>query len=280
MSLSLDERQIIWETFCHTLTSDTNPAVRAKAAEALGKLGDERFAPILLAALADESAIVRHTIIQSITAIPALIAILKEDENQEISAAAAIALGDIHAEAAIPALLRVLTPSTRVSGTAALYHTPIFGLRGLGSMVIGSLVGAIGGILLSNVDYDYLNDSAYYAPIVRSSSAQALGKIGSPVAVPTLLISLNSDTDSTVINSIVDALAAIAINDPTSIPQIQTTAKNIITRPTNSQLRQSAVILLGKIALADSIPDLIELLKDPDPNVVQAAIESLGNAAA
>jgi HEAT repeat protein len=303
MSLSLDERQTIWETFCHTLKSDTNPAVRAKAAEALGKLGDERFAPILLAALADESTIVRHTIIQSlgkigsITTIPALIATLKEDENPEISAAAAIALGDIHAEAAIPALLRVLTPSTGMLGTAvystvhsvtAAYH--FVGLRDLGSMVLASFFGAIGAIgaiaasTASTAHHDIHHSSVSYRtahdPIVRSSSAQALGKIGSPIAVPTLLIALNSDTDSTVINSIVDALAAIAINDPTSIPQIQTTAKNIITKSTNSQLRQSAVILLGKIALADSIPDLIELLKDPDPNVVQAAIEALGNAAA
>jgi HEAT repeat protein len=67
MSLSLDERQTIWDTFCHTLTSDTNPAVRAKAAEALGKLGDERFSPILLAALDDESSIVRYAVIISLS---------------------------------------------------------------------------------------------------------------------------------------------------------------------------------------------------------------------
>ena len=66
MTLTIDERQTIWDTFCRTLTSDVNPTVRAKAAEALGKLGNHRFTPILIDALADRSPLVRHTVIQSL----------------------------------------------------------------------------------------------------------------------------------------------------------------------------------------------------------------------
>jgi HEAT repeat protein len=234
MSLTLDERQTIWDTFCRTLTSDANPSVRAKAAEALGRLGNAKFIPILLQALTDESPLIRHTVIQALgqigstESIPALIIALT-DRNPEISAAAAISLGQIRAATAIPDLIQAL-------------NAP---------------------------------DS-----IVRSSSAQALGQIGSDVAVLALLDTLQADADSTVMNSIVDALVTITKNDPTSIDLIQNTAKNIITRSTNSQLRQSAIILLGEISIADAIPELIELLKDADPNVVRATIEALGNAAA
>jgi HEAT repeat protein len=76
------------------------------------------------------------------------------------------------------------------------------------------------------------------------------------------------------------AATAIGLHHPTSIELIQSTAKNLINHSTDSQLRQSAIILLGKTALADSIPELITLLQDPDLDVVQAAIEALGSAAA
>jgi HEAT repeat protein len=40
MSLTLTDRQTIWDTFCRTLTNDPNPAVRAKAATAIRKIKD------------------------------------------------------------------------------------------------------------------------------------------------------------------------------------------------------------------------------------------------
>jgi HEAT repeat protein len=234
MSLTLTDRQTIWDTFCRTLTNDPNPAVRAKAATAIGKLHDPKFSPTLLTALTDESPLVRQAIIQSLgqigatAAIPELITALA-DPNPEVSSAAAIALGQLKADQAIPTLLQTLTASTA---------------------------------------------------IVRSSAAQALGQIGSPLAVPPLLTAIQKATDPTEMNSLIDALTSIGLNHPASIELIQSTAKNLINHSTDSQLRQSAIILLGRTALADSIPELIALLQDPDLNVVQAAIEALGNAVA
>jgi HEAT repeat protein len=242
MSLTLTERQTIWDTFCRTLTNDPNPAVRAKAATAIGKLHEPKFSPTLLTALTDESPLVRQAIIQSLgqigatAAIPELITALT-DPNPEVSSAAALALGQLKADQAIPTLLQILTASTA---------------------------------------------------IVRSSAAQALGQIGSPLAVPPLLTAIQKATDPTEMNSLIEALTSIAtlapkaigLNHPASIELIQSTAKNLINHSTDSQLRQSAIILLGRTALADSIPDLITLLQDPDLNVVQAAIEALGNAVA
>jgi HEAT repeat protein len=234
MSLTLTDRQTIWDTFCRTLTNDPNPSVRAKAATAIGKLHDPKFTPNLLTALTDESPLVRQAIIQSLgqigatTAIPEIINALA-DPNPEVSSAAAVALGQLKSDQAIPPLLQTLTAS---------------------------------------------------AAKVRSSTAQALGQIGSPLAVPPLLTAIQNTTDPTEMNSMIDALTSIGLNHPPSIDLIQSTAKNLINHSTNSDLRQKAIILLGRTALADSIPDLITLLQDPDLNVVQAAIEALGSAAA
>jgi hypothetical protein len=60
-------------------------------------------------------------------------------------------------------------------------------------------------------------------------------------------------------NSMIDALTSIGLNHPASIDLIQSTTKNLINHSTNSDLRQSVIILLGKTALADSITDLIAL---------------------
>jgi HEAT repeat protein len=243
MSLTLTERQTIWDTFCRTLTSDINPSVRAKAAEALGKLIDPKFAPNLLAALADPSPLVRQSAIQALgqigatEAIPALIDALS-DPIPEVSAAAANSLGQLRAEQAISALLTELTNP---------------------------------------------------ALIVAHSSISALGNISSPIAVKALLAAFliafkktndigNSLNNFDTANIIIDALATIGAKNPTSIDTIRTTAKQIIANSDNNQLRQSAVKLLGKIAPVDSVPDIIALLQDSDPNVVQAAIEALGNA--
>jgi HEAT repeat protein len=242
MSLTLTERQTIWDTFCRTLTNDINPSVRAKAAEALGKLLDPKFTPNLLAALADPSPLVRQSAIQALgqigatAAIPALIDTLS-DPIPEVSATAANSLGQLRAEQAIPALLSALTDP---------------------------------------------------AEIVRHYAAQSLGHIGNPLAVPPLLAAFliaSKDTDNALkdfdlANTIIDALVTIVAKDPTSGDTIGITAKQIIANSDNNQLRQSAVKLLGKIAPADSVPEIIALLQDSDPSVVQAAIEALGNAAA
>ncbi|MEG4013673.1 MULTISPECIES: HEAT repeat domain-containing protein [unclassified Microcoleus] len=57
--------QMVLDTFC-TALEDARPAVRAKAAEALGKIGDVAIAPILVKALKDTSPEVRSSVIQAL----------------------------------------------------------------------------------------------------------------------------------------------------------------------------------------------------------------------
>ncbi|MDY7012952.1 MAG: HEAT repeat domain-containing protein [Cyanobacteriota bacterium] len=72
------DRQTILDTF-YTALQDTNPVVRAKAAEALGKLGDVTAIPTLLAQLTDETPLVRSSVARSLgefgseTILPALV---------------------------------------------------------------------------------------------------------------------------------------------------------------------------------------------------------------
>ena len=57
--------QMVLDTLCSAL-EDARPAVRAKAAEALGKIGDVAMAPILVKALKDTSPEVRSSVIQAL----------------------------------------------------------------------------------------------------------------------------------------------------------------------------------------------------------------------
>ncbi|MBD0392965.1 MAG: HEAT repeat domain-containing protein [Microcoleus sp. C1-bin4] len=58
-------QQMLLDTSC-TALEDARPAVRAKAAEALGKIGDVAIVPILVKALKDTSPEVRSSVIQAL----------------------------------------------------------------------------------------------------------------------------------------------------------------------------------------------------------------------
>jgi len=62
----IDYHQMVLDTIANALTSDPHPAVRAKAAESLGKLGDQAVTPLLLAALADSNLAVQCSAIQAL----------------------------------------------------------------------------------------------------------------------------------------------------------------------------------------------------------------------
>nr|WP_275336338.1 HEAT repeat domain-containing protein [Nodosilinea sp. TSF1-S3]MDF0368776.1 HEAT repeat domain-containing protein [Nodosilinea sp. TSF1-S3] len=57
---------MVLDTIAHALSSDPNPEVRAKAAESLGKLGDQAVTPVLLAALSDSNLVVQCSVIQAL----------------------------------------------------------------------------------------------------------------------------------------------------------------------------------------------------------------------
>ena len=99
MAQPTDYRQMVFDIITHSLTSDPNPEVQAKAAESLGKLGEVAVTPLLLAALSDSNKTVQCSVIQ--------------------------ALGLLGDESAVPKLLEVLdkgTIATRQTAAEALGH--------------------------------------------------------------------------------------------------------------------------------------------------------------
>ncbi|MEG4294956.1 HEAT repeat domain-containing protein [Microcoleus sp. C2C3] len=57
--------QMVLDTL-YTALEDARPAVRAKAAEALGKMGDVAMVPILVKALKDTSPKVRSSVVEAL----------------------------------------------------------------------------------------------------------------------------------------------------------------------------------------------------------------------
>jgi HEAT repeat protein len=91
---------MVLDTIAHALSYDPNPEVRAKAAESLGKLGDQSATPLLLAALADPNPAIQCSAIQALgrlgdeAAVPRLLQVLEGGSTITCQAAAA-ALGHI-----------------------------------------------------------------------------------------------------------------------------------------------------------------------------------------
>ncbi|MBU7586798.1 MAG: HEAT repeat domain-containing protein [Nostoc sp. TH1S01] len=107
---------------------------------------------------------------------------------------------------------------------------------------------------------------------VRSSAAEALGKIGTEAAIPDLL-ELLKDSKFIVRNSATIALGKIGTE--AAIPDLLELFKD-----SESHVRSSAAEALGKIGTEATIPDLLELLKDSESHVRSSAAEALGKIGA
>lgn len=106
----------------------------------------------------------------------------------------------------------------------------------------------------------------------RSGAADALGKIGDPAAVPTLIASMHSDTQQ-VRRYAIGALALIADKSGESA------LIEAITNPDDDkQARAQAAAGLGKIATPTAIQTLIKTLDDKDQDIRAAAVAALARA--
>ncbi|ABA23115.1 Predicted signal transduction protein containing Nacht domain [Trichormus variabilis ATCC 29413] len=103
---------------------------------------------------------------------------------------------------------------------------------------------------------------------VRSSAANALGRIGTETAIPGLL-ELLKDSESNVRSSAANALGNIGTE--TAIPGLLELLKD-----SESNVRSSAAFALVRIGTEAAIPGLLELLKDSESNVRSSAAFALG----
>jgi HEAT repeat protein len=152
--------------------SDSYSLVRSAAAEALGIIGDARAAGPLNKALSDEDETVRWTAVVALgrigdgAALPSLKALLAEDDwgkdasSTGISAAAAIALGELGGDEAAAALSGALGgKDTRVVARS---------LAKAGDAGVNFLLDALGD----------------HRESVRTQVAEALTEVGEPVVIP------------------------------------------------------------------------------------------------
>jgi HEAT repeat protein len=107
----------------------------------------------------------------------------------------------------------------------------------------------------------------------RSGAADALGKVGDPAAVATLIQSMHTDTPH-VRRVAVGAIALIAS------PSGEASLEEAITSPEDDkEARAQAASGLGKIGTSTAIAVLVKTLEDPDQDIRSAAVAALARAA-
>ena len=101
------------------------PGIRGLAIEALARKNTPKAIELIISSLGDEDYSVRLTSIFEVVklkikeAIPSLIEIINNDENNEVVAVATDVLGDLGAEEAIPSLIEKLTDDNETVREAA-----------------------------------------------------------------------------------------------------------------------------------------------------------------
>lgn len=153
---------------------DESVEVRQSAALALADIGEAEAIPDLIKVLQeDDEEEVRETVarvlgrIGGAGATPALMEVLEhEDENEDVRESVALALGRIGNPDAVPALIDVLRDDEATRWAAA------------------EALGRIGDVRAVPILIEALSD---YDEEVRRTSAEALGRIGDAKAVPALI---------------------------------------------------------------------------------------------
>ena len=227
---------------------DQQHQVCLAACISLGKLADERAVEPVIAALQHNAPDVRSAAVETLgklrapTAVPSLVKCLRDPDNH-VREGAALALGVIGEEDAIEQLVVTLTDaqtSVRQTAAAALCRIQPHWERTEGA------VRAIPTLQLA------LKSNEYW---VRHSAADILKKLG-----------LSNEKESPL------------VRDSDGAQKKRIAAQEIlfaILTDVDRAFRQAAAETLGRMALNESIPRLVERLSDPDRGVKRAAARSL-----
>lgn len=223
-------------------------ARRAAAAQALGILGDPQAVPALVSALsADDAALVARAAgalgaLQASAAVPALRDVLM-DPQVVAPAAAADALSAIGSPEAMDALLGALDSETMTPAR----HNAMAALERLGSPAVTDLQRLV----------------ANGSPAAQRNAIEALGWIGDPAAVDSLLAALRYGTGD------VRAEAAWAlgeIGDPKAIPALAAAAAE----DANTDVRLVAAQALNRLPEPPAVVAAPELPAPAESTVVLA----------
>ncbi|MBK7991933.1 MAG: HEAT repeat domain-containing protein [Blastocatellia bacterium] len=228
--------------------------IRRKAAEDLGRLGDEQTIPALVFTLKDPDQFVSAAAalalgeIKDKRAIDPLIEILRSS-NIETRGAAAVALGRIGDNRAITSLLPLLNDIEAYPRSSAI--------SALGRIGDSSVINSLTNILVKDADAQ-----------VRTAVAEALGRIGDKKAAEPLIKALK-DSNNYVRTASAVALGEIA-GDTATVALIESL------KDPDRLVRSAVAESLGRVQDLRAVRPLIEALGDPDQFVRTNAAYALG----
>jgi len=233
------------------ILSGRDSQLHAVAAWGLGMLGDTRGVPALISALDSSETSVRSHAVAALAAIkdpgavPNLMMFLKSaDRSLVIEVAAAIT--EIEDPTAAPALVEALLDA---HGEDEFFEQMVSAITPLGEPLVEPLLKA--------VPHGWRN---------REGAAVALTRICDPLAVPVLLRGLK---DENLEVASVAATALAAIGEPALKP-LQELLKN-----ESDPFAYRAGLVFREWRDGDSVPTLIEALRDENPAVRYAAVDGL-----
>lgn len=288
------ERSVVDSLIAVLENTDEMKSIRAGAANALAGLKDERAATALLNALTDENAEVRLKAVTGLgnlkdaKAVAKLSEILENPlEPDDVRAAAATALGNIENKTAEPVLIRTL--DIRIGDIS---KNAIIALGKLESeAAIPKLIAILEDkrITLDTSTNALANASA------RTKAAIALGTIGGPRAAEALGKRLIDNTEYIV--ALEDAANRKAIgaddlkrnwsweafvNAAKKLDLPAFIASKMAARTAdeweNHQIRNAAMVALGKSGTVTDIAEFKERLADPDVDIRKATALTIGQA--
>ena len=246
--------------------SDRNPDVRWIAANALGEIGGSAAVIALVTALEDKDPYVRSRAgnglgkIGEYAAVEPLVTALR-DEVSNVRWSAANALGKIGSDTAVTALVEALQDDDAdVRSRAA---------NALGKIGTNEGISFLVAALKDEVPY------------VRKSAADALGEIGSDAAVKALIVALDRE-DALLRKSAIEALGKIGTGKigTSSLSAVTVPALAAAIQDKDPEVRSRAADVLGEIGTALSsfaaVAALVPALQDKDPEVRSRAARALG----
>jgi HEAT repeat protein len=237
------------------LIHDPSPAVRAEAVAALGRLGrDEDAAMLLFELLADESEVVQESAMDALAHLPPagvrpllVQALERADPQRRVRAVETLGrLGDPAAAAALEAAAADPRESVRRAA-----------IKALGEL---ELPGALERLRVA------LSDPS---GLVRQQAVLSLGRLQDPEAAADLLPLLDNP-DPRLRFFVLQALGRL--RHPGAAPAVLTFLND--ERP---ELRFAAVEALGGLRAPAAVRPLLGVLQDADRNLRRAAAESLGH---
>lgn len=266
---------------------DNRPEIRFNAVSFLGQLGAAAIPP-LIEALGDSDKKVREQAVRSLQELrvvdelvmQAITPRLKDEQAAVRQSAVAVLLRC--GPAALPELTAALQDKEAVVRQQAIQVFPNLppdakrilpvltsALKDSDPYVRAEAVAALAPYIGKQPDvFPFLRSVADDKDAkVRQTAVAALGRFGTQ-AVPILLETMR-DPDAMVWKAAVDALLESPAPDRTLRPVLIKTLKS-----DDSNQRQGAAFAMARFG-ADAVPDLVEAMKDPDPNVQWAAVDTL-----